>query len=138
MQHISGRQIETGGDAGAAGGFLVVGRWNKLGTGLAELQAGGRVDGVIHAGVPGPKAAKQLIVGGIEVGDDGKYGFKKEDGTVGTIEDAATTWLKGKPWAVKDNQNGGSGQGSSGQNAGNDVKAQFEAALGIPQATKGD
>lgn len=96
------------------------------------------VDALTKHNAMDPKEFAKLIVGGIEVGDDGKYGFKKEDGTVGTIEDAATTWLKGKPWAVKDNQNGGSGQGSSGQNAGNDVKAQFEAALGISQATKGD
>ena len=60
------RQIEAGGDLGTAGGFLVVGGWNKLGAGLAELQAGGGVDGVIHAGVSGPKAAEQLIVGGID------------------------------------------------------------------------
>ena len=71
---MAGRQVEPGGDLGAAGGVLVIGEGNKLGAGLAELQAGGGVDGVVHASMPGPKAAKQLIIGGVDDAICGKAG----------------------------------------------------------------
>ncbi|MDU6596578.1 MAG: hypothetical protein E6495_02245 [Veillonella sp.] len=63
--------------------------------------------------------------------DDGSYGWKKEDGTIGTIEECATAFLADKPYAVKPAQNGGSGAGAGNATGGNAQLAEMFKIAGI-------
>lgn len=73
----------------------------------------------------------KLVAGQISVQDDGSYGWKKEDGTIGTIEECATAFLADKPYAVKPAQNGGSGAGAGNANDGNSQLAEMYKIAGI-------
>ena len=72
-----------------------------------------------------------LVAGQISVQDDGSYGWKKEDGTIGTIEECATAFLADKPYAVKTAQNGGSGAGAGNATGGNAQLAEMFKIAGI-------
>lgn len=72
----------------------------------------------------------KIIRNQITVQDDGSYGYSKEDGTVGTIEECVNAWLDGKDWAVKATQNGGSGAGA-GNGGDNTGLADVAAAMGV-------
>lgn len=73
----------------------------------------------------------KLIAGQISVQDDGSYGWKKEDGTIGTIEECATAFLADKPYAVKSAQHGGSGAGAGNVGGGNTQLAEMFKIAGI-------
>lgn len=73
----------------------------------------------------------KLVAGQISVQDDGSYGWKKEDGTIGTIEECATAFLADKPYAVKPAQNGGSGAGAGNANDGNSQLAEMFKIAGV-------
>lgn len=73
----------------------------------------------------------KLIVGQISVQEDGSYGWTKDDGTIGTIEECATAFLADKPYAVKTTQNGGSGAGAGNANDGNGQLAEMYKIAGI-------
>lgn len=72
----------------------------------------------------------KLIAGQISVQEDGSYGWTKDDGTIGTIEECATAFLADKPYAVKTVQNGGSGAGA-GNGGDNTGLADVAAAMGV-------
>ncbi len=77
-----------------------------------------------------PQEFAKLITPNITVGEDGKYAFTKQDGTIGSIEDGVNEWLTGKAWAVKDNQlGGGNGEGGA-PNGNNSIADAFRNALG--------
>ena len=69
--------------------------------------------------------------------DDGSYGWKKEDGTIGTIEECATAFLADKPYAVKTTQNGGSGAGAGNANDGNSQLAEMFKIAGVKPPSEG-
>ena len=73
----------------------------------------------------------KLVTGQISVQDDGSYGWKKEDGPIGTIEECATAFLADKPYAVKPVQNGGSGAGAGNATGGNAQLAEMFKIAGI-------
>ena len=73
----------------------------------------------------------KLITGQITVQQDGTYGWTKEDGTIGTIEECATAFLADKPYAVKTVQNGGSGAGTGNANDGNSQLAEMFKIAGV-------
>ena len=73
----------------------------------------------------------KLIAGQISVQEDGSYGWKKDDGTIGTIEECATAFLADKPYAVKPTQNGGSGAGAGNATGGNTQLAEMFKIAGI-------
>ena len=73
----------------------------------------------------------KLIAGQISVQEDGSYGWTKDDGTIGTIEECATAFLADKPYAVKTTQNGGSGAGAGNANDGNGQLAEMYKIAGI-------
>lgn len=73
----------------------------------------------------------KLIAGQITVQQDGTYGWTKDDGTIGTIEECATAFLADKPYAVKTAQNGGSGAGAGNANDGNSQLAEMYKIAGI-------
>lgn len=73
----------------------------------------------------------KLIAGQISVQQDGSYGWTKDDGTIGTIEECATAFLADKPYAVKTAQNGGSGAGAGNANDGNSQLAEMYKIAGI-------
>ena len=79
----------------------------------------------------------KLVAGQISVQDDGSYGWKKEDGTIGTIEECATTFLADKPYAVKPAQNGGSGAGAGNANDGNSQLAEMFKIAGVKPPSEG-
>ncbi|WP_295790047.1 hypothetical protein [uncultured Veillonella sp.] len=90
------------------------------------------VDVLTKSNAMDPQEFAKLIVPSIKVADDGTYSYTKADGTVGTIQDCASEWLKGKPWAIKNTQNPGSGESGGASGAeGNDVQKEFEQNLGI-------
>ena len=73
----------------------------------------------------------KLVAGQISVQDDGSYGWKKEDGTIGTIGECATALLADKRYAVKPAQNGGSGAGAGNATGGNTQLAEMFKIAGI-------
>ena len=77
-----------------------------------------------------PQEFARLVVNDIKVQDDGTYGYQKEDGTIGTIQDRTAEWLQGKSWAVKATGNPGSGQGGTG-GGGDNILNEFAAAAGV-------
>ena len=79
----------------------------------------------------------KLVAGQISVQDDGSYGWKKEDGTIGTIEECATAFLADKPYAVKPAQNGGSGAGAGNANDGNSQLAEMFKIEGVKRPSEG-
>lgn len=79
----------------------------------------------------------KLVAGQISVQDDGSYGWKKEDGTIGTIEECATAFLADKPYAVKPAQNGGSGAGAGNANDGNSQLAEMFKIAGVKPPSEG-
>ena len=79
----------------------------------------------------------KLVAGQISVQDDGSYGWKKEDGTIGTIEECATAFLADKPYAVKPAQNGGSGAGAGNANDGNSQLAEMFKIAGVKPPSDG-
>lgn len=79
----------------------------------------------------------KLVAGQISVQDDGSYGWKKEDGTIGTIEECATAFLADKPYAVKPVQNGGSGAGAGNANDGNSQLAEMFKIAGVKPPSEG-
>lgn len=91
------------------------------------------VDSLTKSNAMDPQEFAGLITPKIKVGEDGSYGYVKQDGTNGTIADATAEWLSGKPWAVKSTQNHGSGDGKGpNQPQGVDAIAkEFGDALGI-------
>lgn len=79
----------------------------------------------------------KLVAGQISVQDDGSYCWKKEDGTIGTIEECATAFLADKPYAVKPAQNGGSGAGAGNANDGNSQLAEMFKIAGVKPPSEG-
>lgn len=79
----------------------------------------------------------KLIAGQISVQEDGSYGWTKDDGTIGTIEECATAFLADKPYAVKTTQNGGSGAGAGNANDGNSQLAEMYKIAGIKPPSEG-
>ncbi len=79
----------------------------------------------------------KLVAGQISVQDDGSYGWQKEDGTIGTIEECATAFLADKPYAVKTTQNGGSGAGAGNANDGNSQLAEMFKIAGVKPPSEG-
>ena len=79
----------------------------------------------------------KLIAGQITVQQDGSYGWTKEDGTIGTIEECATAFLADKPYAVKTTQNGGSGAGAGNANDGNSQLAEMFKIAGVKPPSEG-
>lgn len=79
----------------------------------------------------------KLVAGQISVQDDGSYGWKKEDGTIGTIEECANAFLADKPYAVKPAQNGGSGAGAGNANDGNSQLAEMFKIAGVKPPSEG-
>lgn len=79
----------------------------------------------------------KLIAGQITVQQDGTYGWAKEDGTIGTIEECATAFLADKPYAVKTTQNGGSGAGAGNANDGNSQLAEMFKIAGVKPPSEG-
>lgn len=77
-----------------------------------------------------PQEFARLVVNDIKVQADGTYGYEKEDGTIGSIQDRTTEWLQGKTWAVKATGNTGSGQGGNSGN-GDTIMNEFAAAAGV-------
>lgn len=77
-----------------------------------------------------PQEFARLVANDIKVQADGTYGYEKEDGTIGSIQDRTTEWLQGKTWAVKATGNTGSGQGGNSGN-GDTVMNEFAAAAGV-------
>lgn len=96
---------------------------------------GKTIDALTKANAVDPQEFAKIISQGVEINEDGTYGYKKSDGTVGSIEDYVTEYLKGKPWAVKNVQNSGSNSPSTpaGGSASEMELAQkeLEAAIGI-------
>lgn len=79
----------------------------------------------------------KLIAGQISVQEDGSYGWTKDDGTIGTIEECATAFLADKPYAVKTTQKGGSGAGAGNANDGNGQLAEMYKIAGIKPPSEG-
>lgn len=77
-----------------------------------------------------PEEFAKLLTGAITVAEDGSYQYTRTDGTVGSITDCVTDWLKDKPWAVKNTQNPGSGgSDNSGGGFADDNAKIIEAAI---------
>lgn len=89
------------------------------------------LDAFTKANAVDPQEFARLVANDIKVQDDGTYGYTKEDGTIGTIQDRTAEWLQGKSWAVKATGNPGSGQGGTGGNGPDAIKAEFAKAVGI-------
>lgn len=81
------------------------------------------VDALTKGNAMDPQEFAKLIAPQIVVQDDGSYGYKKADGTMGTIQDGANEWLANKPWAVKNTQKAGSGEPNSAPQGENDEGA---------------
>lgn len=89
------------------------------------------LDAFTKANAVDPQEFARLVANDIKVQDDGTYGYQKEDGTIGTIQDRTAEWLQGKSWAVKATGNPGSGQGGTGGSGPDAIKAEFAKAVGI-------
>lgn len=88
------------------------------------------LDAFTKANAVDPQEFARLVANDIKVQEDGSYGYQKEDGTIGTIQDRTAEWLQGKTWAVKATGNTGSGQGGTGS-GGDNVLNEFAAAAGV-------
>ena len=88
------------------------------------------LDAFTKANAVDPQEFARLVVNDIKVQADGTYGYEKEDGTIGSIQDRTTEWLQGKTWAVKATGSTGSGQGGNSGN-GDTVMNEFAAAAGV-------
>lgn len=88
------------------------------------------LDAFTKANAVDPQEFARLVANDIKVQADGTYGYEKEDGTIGTIQDRTTEWLQGKTWAVKATGNTGSGQGGNSGN-GDTIMNEFAAAAGV-------
>ena len=88
------------------------------------------LDAVTKANAVEPQEFARLVANDIKVQADGTYGYEKEDGTIGSIQDRTTEWLQGKTWAVKATGNTGSGQGGNSGN-GDTIMNEFAAAAGV-------
>ena len=77
-----------------------------------------------------PQELAKLITPQINVQEDGSYGWTKEDGSIGTIEECTSNYLEGKTWAVKSNQQAGSGA-SGGAMSGNSQLAEMFKLAGV-------
>lgn len=77
-----------------------------------------------------PQELAKLITPQIKVQEDGSYGWTKEDGSIGTIEECTSAYLEGKTWAVKSNQQAGSGA-SGGVMGGNSQLAEMFKLAGV-------
>ena len=88
------------------------------------------LDAFTKANAVDPQEFARLVANDIKVQADGTYGYEKEDGTIGTVQDRTTEWLQGKTWAVKATGNTGSGQGGVG-GSGDNIMNEFAAAAGV-------
>ena len=88
------------------------------------------LDAFTKANAVDPQEFARLVANDIKVQADGTYGYEKEDGTIGTIQDRTNEWLQGKAWAVKATGNTGSGQGGNSGN-GDTIMNEFAAAAGV-------
>lgn len=88
------------------------------------------LDAFTKANAVDPQEFARLVANDIKVQADGTYGYEKEDGTIGSIQDRTTEWLQGKTWAIKSTGNTGSGQGGNSGN-GDTVMNEFAAAVGV-------
>lgn len=88
------------------------------------------LDAFTKANAVDPQEFARLVANDIKVQADGAYGYEKEDGTIGSIQDRTTEWLQGKTWAVKATGNTGSGQGGNSGN-GDTIMNEFAAAAGV-------
>ena len=88
------------------------------------------LDAFTKANAVDPQEFARLVANDIKVQADGTYGYEKEDGTIGSIQDRTTEWLQGKTWAVKATGNTGSGQGGNSGN-GDTIMNEFAAAAGV-------
>lgn len=82
------------------------------------------------ANVIDPQTIQKLVSEQIKVQEDGTYGWTKEDGTIGTIEECANAFIADKPYLVKASQNAGSGAGA-GNAAGNTELAEMFKIAGM-------
>lgn len=77
-----------------------------------------------------PSEIAKILVGSVAAEEDGSYKFTNAKGEKVSIEDGATAWLKDNAWAVKNNQNPGSGGGKpNGNNSGNNPQGGLAAAI---------
>lgn len=88
------------------------------------------LDAFTKANAVDPQEFARLVANDIKVQADGTYGYEKEDGTIGSIQDRTTEWLQGKTWAVKATGSTGSGQGGNSGN-GDTIMNEFAAAAGV-------
>ena len=88
------------------------------------------LDAFTKANAVDPQEFARLVANDIKVQADGTYGYEKEDGTIGSIQDRTAEWLQGKTWAVKATGNTGSGQGGNSGN-GDTIMNEFAAAAGV-------
>ena len=88
------------------------------------------LDAFTKANAVDPQEFARLVANDIKVQAAGTYGYEKEDGTIGSIQDRTTEWLQGKTWAIKSTGNTGSGQGGNSGN-GDTVMNEFAAAAGV-------
>nr|DAH50773.1 MAG TPA: minor structural protein [Caudoviricetes sp.] len=88
------------------------------------------LDAFTKANAVDPQEFARLVANDIKVQADGTYGYEKEDGTIGSIQERTTEWLQGKTWAVKATGNTGSGQGGNSGN-GDTIMNEFAAAAGV-------
>lgn len=61
-----------------------------------------------------PAEIAKILIPSIAAEDDGSYKFTNAKGEKVSIEDGTAAWLKDNSWAVKNNQNAGSGGGKGG------------------------
>lgn len=66
-----------------------------------------------------PAEIAKILIPSIAAEEDGAYKFTNAKGEKVSIEDGTAAWLKDNTWAVKNNQNAGSGGGKGG-NGGQD------------------
>ena len=62
-----------------------------------------------------PEAMLKIIEGNVSIGDDDKAVYKDGDKSL-SIADGVNGWLKANPWAVKNDQQSGTGSSSGGTN----------------------
>ena len=75
-----------------------------------------------------PQELAKLITPQIKVQEDGSYGWTKEDGSIGTIEECTSNYLEGKTWAVKSNQQAGSGASGGAMGVNSQLAEMFKLA----------
>ena len=75
-----------------------------------------------------PQELAKLITPQIKVQEDGSYGWTKEDGSIGSIEECTSNYLEGKTWAVKSNQQAGSGASGGAMGGKSQLAEMFKLA----------